>query len=259
MYPLLRLGPFNLSSGGLLLLLAVVVGSALMERAARQRGGAALADQASRVTLPTLIGAVIGGRLRYGLLNWNLYGRNTELFLARRVADLAWPGALLGGMLIVWLWCRWRHFDSAAVADAAALALPLAQAIACVGLLLSGEAFGLPTTLPWGIRLLGATRHPTQLYLAIAALLSYLALRLLARRTLPGGALFAAYLGLQGLIFLLLEPLRADSLLLPYGVRAVQVVGLGLLLAALIWLRALGMPAQPTGEGAHIKPSESGA
>lgn len=248
MYPLLRVGPLNLSSGGLLLLLAIVAGSALLERAARRRGGAELAEQASGATLPALLGAAAGGRLWYGLLNWDLYGRNPELFIALRVADLAWPGALLGGALAGWLWCRWRKVDVAPLADAAALALPIAQAIACAGLLLSGEAFGVPTDLPWGVELFGASRHPTQLYLAVAALLSWAILRRLARRALVPGALFATYLGLQGLTLLLLEPLRADSLLLPFGVRAAQVASLLLLMAALGWLRARSTTREPAAE-----------
>jgi phosphatidylglycerol---prolipoprotein diacylglyceryl transferase len=258
MFPLLRLGPFNVSSGGLLLVLALVVGSTLFERAARQRGGLALADQASRLGLPTIVGAVVGARLWYGLLNWDLYGRNPELFVALRIADLAWPGALLGGTLAAWLWCRLRRFDAPSLADAAPFGLLPAQLIACIGLLLSGEAFGIPTTLPWGISLFGATRHPTQLYLAVAAVAGYALFWRLARRPSVAGALFAIYLGWQGLILLLLEPLRADSLLLPGGVRAAQVVGLGLLLAALVWLRGRGQPA-PAGEGGTVKPSGSGA
>jgi phosphatidylglycerol:prolipoprotein diacylglycerol transferase len=242
MYPLVRIGPLNLSSGGLLLLLALFAGSALAERAARRRGGDALAEQLSWLTLPTLAGAALGGRLWYGLLNWDLYGANPQLFIAPRIADLAWPGALLGGMLAGWLCCRWRRLPAIQLADAAALGLPAAQAIACLGLLLSGEAFGAPTTLPWAIPLFGADRHPTQIYLALAALLSAAALRALAREERPAGALFATYLGLQGLTLLLLEPLRADSLLLPFGVRAAQVVGLGMLLAALLWLRGQSPP-----------------
>jgi phosphatidylglycerol:prolipoprotein diacylglycerol transferase len=258
MYPLVRLGPLNLSSGGLLLLLALALGSTLTERAARRRGGAALADHASSVSLPALMGAVIGGRLWYGLLNWDLYGANPALFIALRVADLAWPGALLGGLLAGWLWCRWRRFDTVAIADAAALGLLPAQALASAGLLLSGDAFGLPTTLPWAVPLFGTSRHPTQLYLALAALLGYAALRWLARCPVPPGALFVAYLGVQGLAFLLLEPLRADSLLLPYGIRAAQVVGLCFVLVALVWLRGQSPPAPASGERAAASISGSG-
>jgi phosphatidylglycerol:prolipoprotein diacylglycerol transferase len=237
MYPLIQLGPLNLSSGGLLLLAAILFGTTYIERVAARRGGAPLAELASRAAILALIGGVLGARLWYGVFNWDLYGRNPELFVALRIADVAWPGALIGGILAAWLWGRRRGIPLAPLADAAALTLPLAQTIACAGLLLSGEAFGLPTALPWGVDLFGTTRHPTQIYFAVAALLSFVALRRLARRTLPAGMLFAFYLGLQGLTLLLIEPLRADSLLLPYGVRVAQVFGLACLLGALVWRR----------------------
>jgi phosphatidylglycerol:prolipoprotein diacylglycerol transferase len=258
MYPLVQIGPLNLSSGGLLLLLALVMGSTLTERVARGRGGAALADQVSQAFLPVLLGAIIGGRLWYGLFSWEVYGANPALLLALRLADLAWPGALLGGILSGWLWCRWRRCDAAAVADAAALGIPLAQAVACVGLLLSGEAFGAPTALPWGIPLFGASRHPTQIYLALAALLSYGMIWAVACRPGQPGMLFATYLGLQGLTLMLVEPLRTDSLLLPYGVRVAQVVGLGLLLAVLLWLRSYHSMADSAAERVGTQRSESG-
>lgn len=69
MYPLIELGPLRLSSGGLLLLLAVLVAQWLLVRAARIRGGAALAEQVERCVYPALLGAVIGARLWYGAFN----------------------------------------------------------------------------------------------------------------------------------------------------------------------------------------------
>lgn len=237
MYPLVQIGPFRLSSGGLVLVLSLILGSSLLSRMARARGGEKLARQADNCFYPVMIGAVIGARLWYGLFNLDLYGRNPALFVALRVSDFAWPGALLGGLLAGYLWCRWNGFDELKVADTAALTLPIVQAITSVGLLLSGEAFGVPTTLPWGVSLFGATRHPTQIYFALAGLLSLFVLRQLARRSLRVGALAAMYLGLQGLTLLLVEALRADSLVLPGGVRVAQVFGLGLLLYALYWVR----------------------
>jgi phosphatidylglycerol:prolipoprotein diacylglycerol transferase len=236
-YPLIELGPLRLSSGGLLLLLAVLLMQWLFVRTARIRGNAPLAEQAERSVYPALVGAAIGARLWYGVFNWSLYSQTPSLFVALRVGEFAWPGALIGGALAGALWCRWRQGNLRQLADCAALALPPAQALACIGLLLSGEAFGAPTDLPWGIALFGATRHPTQLYLALAALLSAGVLWRMARHQPQPGTLTAAYLGLQGMTLLLVEALRADSLLLPAGVRAGQVFGLGLVLLALIWLR----------------------
>jgi len=236
MYPLIELGPLRLSSGGLLLL-SMLVAQWLLVRAARAVGNPTLAEQAARCVYPALLGAAIGARLWYGVFNWSLYRQTPSLFVALRVGEFAWPGALLGGALASALWCRWRRVDLLALADCTALALPPAQALASVGLLLSGEAFGVPTGLPWGIPLFGAMRHPTQLYFALAALLSFGVLRRVARRRPLRGTLTAAYLGLQGVTLLLVEALRADSLLLPASVRAGQVFGLALVLLALLWMR----------------------
>jgi phosphatidylglycerol:prolipoprotein diacylglycerol transferase len=252
MYPLVQVGPFRLGSGGLLLLFSIILGGSVMTRVAQVRGGAQLARQADMCFYPVLIGAVIGARLWYGLFNLDLYGQNPSLFVALRVGDFAWPGALLGGLLAGYVWCRWNGFDALKLADSAALTLPAVQAIASVGLLLSGEAFGMPTSLPWGLPLFGAVRHPTQIYFALAALGSLIVVWRLSRRPLPVGALGVAYLGLQGLTSLLVEALRADSLVLPGGIRAAQVFGLGLLLYALTWIqrhsRAAGLVTAVTSE-----------
>jgi phosphatidylglycerol---prolipoprotein diacylglyceryl transferase len=245
MYPLLQIGPLRLSSGGLLLLLSIILGGWLITRVAQARGGAQLARQVDTCFYPVLIGALIGARLWYGLFNLDVYGRNPGLFLALRVSDFAWPGALLGGLLAGYAWCRHNSLDALRLADSAALTLPAVQVIASVGLLLSGEAFGMPTSLPWGVPLFGAVRHPTQMYFALAALGSLLLLWRLSQRPLPLGALWVSYLGLQGLSSLLIEALRADSLVLPGGIRAAQVFGLALLLYALSWMQRYSGTAQP--------------
>jgi phosphatidylglycerol---prolipoprotein diacylglyceryl transferase len=236
MYPLTQIGSFRVSTGGLLLLFSVVIGGWLLDRVARARGGIVLAAQVDRCFYPVIIGAVLGGRLWYGLFNWDLYGRTPGLFWALRVGDLSWAGALVGGLFVGFLWCRWRAFDVATLMDSVALTLPLPQALASVGLLLGGEAFGVPTTLPWGVMLFGASRHPTQLYYAFAALITFALLVWMARQHLRAGMLAAAFLGMHGLTLLLIEPLRADSLVFPGGIRATQVVGLALVLVAVWWV-----------------------
>ena len=124
MYPLIELGPLRLSSGGLLLLLSLLVAQWLLVRAARTRGDATLTEQAERSVYPALLGAVIGARLWYGVFNWSLYSQTPSLFVALRIGEFAWPGALLGGALAGALWCHWRKIDPLELADCAALALP---------------------------------------------------------------------------------------------------------------------------------------
>lgn len=237
MHPLLQVGPLNLSTGGLLLLASVLTASSLASRIAWRREGAALVSQVESIFLPAALGALLGARVWYGVLNWDLYGRDPALFVALRIADLAWPGGLVGGALAGWLWARARSYDVRALADTAALALPAAHLVASAGLLLSGEAFGVPTDLPWGINLFGAVRHPTQLYYALAALVTWATLWRGARVRQPAGVIGTMYVGIHGLTLLLIEPLRADSLLLPGGVRAAQLFGLIILVLALVMAR----------------------
>lgn len=247
MYPLLELGPLRLSTGGLLLLLATLWWSQRVGEAAAAVGGVQWIERAERCVAPVLAGAIIGARLWYGLLSWDLYGADPWLFLALRVADLAWPGALLGGALaLVWAARRVRA-SYIILADALALALALPQALGALALIFSGEAAGQPTDLPWAITMLGAQRHPTQLLYVAAALIIWLALRWQAQRNPVPGILVATSLGLQGLSMLLIEALRADSLLLPAGIRAGQVFGLCCVAGSLLWFRrrSLKQAARP--------------
>lgn len=239
MYPLMPLGPFRLGTGGLVLLLSVLLFQWDFARRARRHGGERLANQADQTFFIGLFGAVIGGRLWYLVFNLDLFTRTPSTLWALRPSDWAWPGALLGGVGLAYLFCRWRTYNKVTLADLAALALPLPQALASVGLLLSGEAFGAPTIVPWAISLFGAERHPTQLYYVLAALCNFALLRWLARRETRIGLLAACGFLLQGLTMLLIEPLRGDSLVLLGGIRAAQVVGLALIVAALVWLRRM--------------------
>lgn len=252
MYPLVELGPLRLSSGGLLLVAAAYLWLWLFERAARRLGDDEQAAHASACGLPALLGAAVGGRLWFGLLSLDLYGASPGLFWALRLADLAWPGALLGAAAAGWLWARRRGAPAAPLADAAALALPIPIALGALGLLLSGEAFGAATGLPWAVPLFGAARHPTQLYYAVAALLTGALLLGAARRgerrgaPLAPGGIAAVFMAAHGLTLLLVEGLRADSLALPGGVRAAQVFGLALALAGLWLLRPAPAKAPAT-------------
>jgi prolipoprotein diacylglyceryltransferase len=125
-YPIIELGPLNLGSGALLLVIAVFIGHTQFERIAHKRGGDELEQRARRCAPFALLGAAVGARLWYGLFNWDMYSQSPGLFLALRLGDLAWPGALIGGALAGYAYLRLRRLDAATapLADAAALALP---------------------------------------------------------------------------------------------------------------------------------------
>jgi phosphatidylglycerol:prolipoprotein diacylglycerol transferase len=101
--------------------------------------------------------------------------------------------------------------------------------------LASGAAFGMETSLPWGIELWGATRHPTQVYEVGLALAILLILGWKVKNNpLKDGALFFLFVALTAGAQLFVEGFRGDSTLLPSGIRIGQVLA-WLVLAGGLW------------------------
>jgi len=150
-------------------------------------------------------GLVLGGALAH--LGWAaLYA---DRLLAQPAALLAPAGFCVLfvplGPLVVAPWRASRAERDRFLAAALASLLP-ALATARVGCLVAGCCGGIPTDLPWGMRLAGdpIARHPTALY-DIAGLL---ALSRIARRLPPERVAPAVLVGL-GLLRLAIDPLRA--------------------------------------------------
>lgn len=170
-----QLGPIALRWYGLLIAIAVLLGLSLATRLGRARGiePSLIAD-----LLPLLVlGAVLGARLYYVLLEWRQYGGNWLDALAIWRGGIAIHGALLGGSLAAVLFCRWRKQPFWPLLDVLVPAVALGQAIGRWGNFFNSEAFGLPTDLPWKLFIPLAFRpsefldqayfHPTFLYESI--------------------------------------------------------------------------------------------
>ncbi len=256
---LVQLGPFSLRWYGLLIATAVLLGLLLAMRLGRQRGvdPALIAD-----LLPLLVlGAVIGARTYYVLLEWNHQFRGASLLdlVAVWRGGIAIHGALLGGTLVTILFCRWRRQRFWPLLDVLVPAVALGQAIGRWGNFFNSEAFGLPTDLPWALTIPADSRplqflarttfHPTFLYESLwnlgVCLLLLLLLRQAARGriSLPDGALSCVYLMAYSTGRVWIEALRLDPLCLvgvpPFcsgGLRMAQLMSL-----LLIGLGGLGL------------------
>jgi phosphatidylglycerol:prolipoprotein diacylglycerol transferase len=99
--------------------------------------------------------------------------------------------------------------------------------------LAAGTAFGSPTTLPWGINLWSATRHPTQIYELIASLIIF-GLIWFRKSDNPSGVLFLNFAALTAGARLLLEAFRGDSMLVFGEFRLAQLVAWAVLGLAIV-------------------------
>jgi len=102
--------------------------------------------------------------------------------------------------------------------------------------LASGNAFGSPTELPWGINLWGEKRHPSQVYEILASSL-LLAVLWPSRKIIyqwPPGIYFLAFAASSAGVYLFLQAFRGDSPLLANGLRIPQVTAWIILIVCLI-------------------------
>jgi phosphatidylglycerol:prolipoprotein diacylglycerol transferase len=270
-----QLGPFALRWYGLLIALAVLAGLALATRLGRQRG---IDPVLITDLLPLLVlGAVVGARIYYVVLEWRQFRGNWLDALAIWRGGIAIHGALIGGTLALILFCRWRRQAFWPLLDVLVPAVALGQAIGRWGNFFNSEAFGLPTDLPWKLTIPLANRpaeflerttfHPTFLYesfwnLGVCGLLLLLFRQASRGRIqLPAGALSCIYLMAYSSGRVWIEGLRLDPLCLlaepPFcqgGLRMAQLMSLLLIAFGALGLWWLYRRQRPLPDPAGIQP-----
>lgn len=257
--PGIPIGNFTIPYYGMILMAGALAGAYLSSREARFRG------QNPEIVWDGLIWVLIGGII--GARLWHIFtpppsmveqGITTAWYLTHpldaintRRGGLGIPGAVIGGALALFIFCRRRKLDFALWADIAAPGLALGQAIGRWGNYINQEVYGAPTNLPWAIYIDRLHRlsayaeveyyHPLFLYeslwnLAIVGLLLWLPRRY--RHWLKNGDLFLIYLIAYPVGRFLLEFLRLDAASIA-GLNANQTVMaiVALVSAALLYWR----------------------
>lgn len=173
--------------------------------------------------------SIVGARLYYVLLRADYFAAHPWEAVNIRLGGLSFHGALVAGTLAFAVLCWRGRQPFLRWTDAAIPGVALAQAIGRWGNWANQEAFGAPTSAPWGLWIDPSRRpaafaeaerfHPTFLYeslfnLANALVLSWLALRISESRRLQHGDVLAIYLINYGVARFLIERLRTDSLYL---------------------------------------------
>ena len=233
MFPTLQIGPLAIQTPGLVLILGLWIGLSLSEKAAPRHG----VDPGDVYNLAfiSLIAGIVGARLSFAFEYPDAFTNNLASLISLNPSLLdPWGGAAIGliAAIIYGFRKKMRFWQTL---DAYVPALAVFGVALGVAHLASGDAFGMPTTEPWGIQLWGARRQPVQLYEILLALTIFgiIYLRLGRQRTYPPGVLFLAYIAMAAGTRLFLEAFRGDSLLVMGGFRAAQILSWGVLAASL--------------------------
>lgn len=275
---LFQIGPLTLYWYGLIMVLAIIAGIVVVRKLAGKTG-LAQPQAVYDLTFVVTIAALVGARLYAVLLFWPEYAGNPlEIFKVWH-GGMAIHGALIGGTLALWWYCRRRRQPFLVWADVMAVALPLGQAIGRWGNYFNQELFGPPTNLPWGIFIAPENRpasleqsayfHPTFLYESLLNLSLFFVLlwyyqhqhkqqspmtttndqtRRHGLRPLTGKILSLYLLG-YGIIRLLMETLRLDETPLLLGLRWPILVSILLIIGGIALLASKKIPSPSMGEG----------
>jgi phosphatidylglycerol:prolipoprotein diacylglycerol transferase len=227
-YPLtIQLGPLTITGFGIMVMSGFFMAGWSMQQRLREQ---ALNDQyAWDIVVAAVIGGLVGAKLWYV----GLYGVD-RLF---ERAGLVWYGGLAGGALAVIL-NGWRlKVPVRFTVDLAAPGLAVGYALGRIGCFLVQDDYGIPTSLPWGMRFpegLPATTarnlsawgievpagvdpfeviavHPTQLYETAVMLFVFWLLWRWRANSRGTGWLFGVYLMMAGTERFLVEFIRAKD------------------------------------------------
>lgn len=237
------IGPVTIRFYALCILAGIVLAVWITNRRWKRCGGDF--DQILDITLCAVPAGIIGARLYHVVTTPERFfgptGDPMEIVRIWHGGLGIWGGVLLGA-LAAWAWCRHKHYPTALLADAAAPALLVAQAVGRLGNWFNQELYGAPTKLPWGLKLstvgtaighgeqcyddascpTGTLFQPTFLYEMIwnligAALIVWIGIKL--AHWLKAGSLFAIYIMWYTAGRTWIEALRIDFAHELFGVR----------------------------------------
>ena len=238
---------------GILVAIGMLLGMLLIILHAKRKGNDP--NHVLGAALFAAVGGFIGARLLYAVCNWEMYSAEPMKLLALRDGGFSLYGAILGGIVMVLLYCKAGRLQFLEIADTLVLGALLCQAIGRWGDLFNRCSFGEYTDQFFAMQMpISSVRasevtetmrenavtfgkisyiQVTPLFLAESILCLLILLILLAnsRRRKFTGIIFYRYLCWYGLIRFGIEWFRTDKLLIP-GTKT----GMSLVLSAVFFL-----------------------
>jgi phosphatidylglycerol---prolipoprotein diacylglyceryl transferase len=172
MFPIIDLGPFAIQAPGLILLLSLLVGIWLTGKLSDSLG--ANGEVIENSLLIGLVAGILSARIGFFLQNPTIFLENPLSLLSLTPTMLNTSFGILAGVLGAFITAQKNHLPLWPTLDTLTpliLILFIGRHFANFA---SGNAYGLSTSLPWGVQLWGALRHPVQIYALILALILFI-------------------------------------------------------------------------------------
>ncbi len=204
----LRLGPLTIYWYGVLIIAGSMLAAYIASKLSARNGHDP--EIAWTLLIVVLFAGIVGARVYHIISSWDYYMANPGKMFSFQMAGFGIYGAVLGGLVGVWVFAKHQKLRFLEWADYCAPGLLLAQAIGRWGNFFNQELYGPPTDLPWGIYISPANRlpgfesferfHPTFFYESMLNLIGFAILLYLARKW-KRGRLWGDIIFVYGLIY----------------------------------------------------------
>ena len=228
------------------ILIAIIVGGLLFYKESTKKG-LSKDDIIDIIFYGVLIG-IIGARSYYVLFNLNYYLKNPIEIIMLWNGGLAIHGGLIATLLFLIFYSKKKKINLLLLLDIIVVSVIIAQSIGRWGNFFNKEAFGriislselkkihLPKFIINGMYINGNYREPTFLYESILNLIGFIIMLLVRKiKSIKTGTITSIYLIWYGLVRVIIESLRTDSLMLG-NLKVAQLVSILFVISGIILL-----------------------
>ena len=236
MHPiLLKLGPFTIYAYGVMVALGFGLATLFIYRQAARFS--IEKEKMIDLAILILIAGIAGARGLYVLVNLGYYAHKPLEILKLSKGGLIWYGGFLTALLFAALYIKKKHLSFWNVADLIAPYIALAQAFGRIGCFLNGCCYGMEAPAGYIFAVTfpcdAVSRHPTQIYSAIALFSIFVLLKVWQGRRHFAGEIFLGYCALYSLKRFLMEFLRGDNLKVALGLTMSQSISIVIFIISL--------------------------
>jgi len=163
-----EVGPIKVHWYGIMYLVGFVAAWWLARVRASRPGSTWKVADVDDLIFYCMLGVILGGRIGYVLFyGMKFWAQDWRYPLFVWEGGMSFHGGLIGvvAAMSVFAWRRGRSI--ADVYDFTAPLAPPGLFFGRIGNFINGELWGRPTNLPWGFKVDGVVRHPSQLYEAL--------------------------------------------------------------------------------------------
>ena len=238
-----RIGSFNIYWYSALILIAFFVGSLIaISYTKKTKVSITFITDLIFWLIPV---SIIGARLYYVIFNFDLYRDDIISIFKIWEGGLAIYGGIIASLIFIYFRCKQKEQVFIDVLDILAPSLILGQAIGRWGNFFNGEAYGPVTTLDSlhnlhipqfiieGMNIGGAYHQPLFFYESIGCLIGFIILLIIRSKLPKKGTQTYFYLLWYGMVRVIIEFFRTDSLYI-FNLKVSMIVSILLIIIGLL-------------------------